>query len=79
LKPVKVILRRGRGKREKNKGDEPNWGTLYAYVEMSQETPLYDYCKLIKTFKKFFNKKSSLFQVWNKNLWGNWKAGSSSP
>jgi hypothetical protein len=24
LKPVKVILRRGRGK--KNGGDEPNWG-----------------------------------------------------
>jgi hypothetical protein len=36
LKPIKVILRRGRGKRENNGGDEPNWGTLYIYMEMSQ-------------------------------------------
>jgi hypothetical protein len=34
LKPAKVILRRG--KRENNGGDEPNWGTFYAYMEMSQ-------------------------------------------
>jgi hypothetical protein len=36
LKPVEVILRRGRGKREKNGGDEPNQGTLYVNMEMSQ-------------------------------------------
>jgi hypothetical protein len=36
LKPVEVILRRGKEKREKNEGDESNWGTLYAYMEMSQ-------------------------------------------
>jgi hypothetical protein len=34
LRPVEVNSRRG--KRENNGGDETNWGTLYAYVEMSQ-------------------------------------------
>jgi hypothetical protein len=34
VKPVKVILRRGRRKRENNGGDEPKWSTLYTYVEM---------------------------------------------
>jgi hypothetical protein len=34
LKSVKVILRRGEGKRENNGGDEPNWGTSCAYMEM---------------------------------------------
>jgi hypothetical protein len=29
LKPVKVILRRWRGKKVNNGGDEPNLGTLY--------------------------------------------------
>jgi hypothetical protein len=33
---VKVILRRGRGKRENTGEDEPNWGTLYTYMGMSQ-------------------------------------------
>jgi hypothetical protein len=33
LKPVEVILRRW--KRKNNREDEPNWGILYAYVEMS--------------------------------------------
>jgi hypothetical protein len=36
LNPVEVILRRGRCKRESNGGDEPNWGTIYVYMEMSQ-------------------------------------------
>jgi hypothetical protein len=36
LKPVKVILRRGRGKRVNNGEDEPNQGTLYTYMEVSQ-------------------------------------------
>jgi hypothetical protein len=35
LKPVEVTLRRRRGKRENNGGNEPNWGILYAYMEMS--------------------------------------------
>jgi hypothetical protein len=36
LKSVEVILRRGWGRgRENNGGDEPNWGILYAYMEMS--------------------------------------------
>jgi hypothetical protein len=36
LKPVKVILRRGRRMRENNGGDEPKQGTLYPYIEMLQ-------------------------------------------
>jgi hypothetical protein len=36
LKPVKVILRRGREKRENNGGNKPNLGTLYTYMKMSQ-------------------------------------------
>jgi hypothetical protein len=31
-----VILRRGRGRRENNGGDEPNWGSMYVYIEMSE-------------------------------------------
>jgi hypothetical protein len=52
LKPVEVILRRGWEKRENNGGDEPNCGTIYVYMEMSQQTPLYNCCRLIKTFFK---------------------------
>jgi hypothetical protein len=29
-------LKKGREKKENNGGDEPNQGTLYAYMEMSQ-------------------------------------------
>jgi hypothetical protein len=37
LKPVKIILRMGLGvKRENNRGDKPNWGIVYVYMEMSQ-------------------------------------------
>jgi hypothetical protein len=36
LKPVKIILRRGKGKRENIGGDEPNQSTLYTYMETSQ-------------------------------------------
>jgi hypothetical protein len=36
LKPVEVILRRGRGKMENNGADETNKGTLYTYMEISQ-------------------------------------------
>jgi hypothetical protein len=35
LKP-EVILRRGRRKMENNGEDEPNQGTIYAYMEVSQ-------------------------------------------
>jgi hypothetical protein len=35
LKPVKVILRKGRRKRD-NGGGKPNQSTLYTYMEMSQ-------------------------------------------
>jgi hypothetical protein len=36
MKPVEVIFRRGRRKKENNGGNEPNQSTLYAYMEMSQ-------------------------------------------
>jgi hypothetical protein len=36
LKPVEVILRRKRGKKENNRKDDPNSGTLYAYIELLQ-------------------------------------------
>jgi hypothetical protein len=36
LKPGKVTLRRGSGKRENKGGDEPNQGIIYVYMEMSQ-------------------------------------------
>jgi hypothetical protein len=36
---VKVILRRERGMKEDNGGDEPEQGTLHAHMEMLQCTP----------------------------------------
>jgi hypothetical protein len=39
LKPIKVILRRGREKRDHNGGNEPNQGTLHTYIECHNETP----------------------------------------
>jgi hypothetical protein len=36
LKPVEVILRREMGQDGNNGWDEPNWGTTYIYMEMSQ-------------------------------------------
>jgi hypothetical protein len=33
---AEVILRRGKGKRENNIGDEPNQSTLYTYMGMPQ-------------------------------------------
>jgi hypothetical protein len=39
-KPIKVILKRGREKRENNGGNEPNWGTLWiAYMEIVTTKP----------------------------------------
>jgi hypothetical protein len=35
-KPVEVIFKRWRGKRENNRGDDPNQNTLYACMGMSQ-------------------------------------------
>jgi hypothetical protein len=40
------------GRRNNNGEDEPNWGTIHVYMEMSQQNPLYNYHILIKTFKK---------------------------
>jgi hypothetical protein len=34
--PVKVILKRGSGKKEKNEEDEPNWCKIYVCMETSQ-------------------------------------------
>jgi hypothetical protein len=53
LKPIEVTLRRWR-KRENNGGDESNWGTLYTYMEMSQQNPL----QLLQPNKIVFNKHS---------------------
>jgi hypothetical protein len=50
LKPVQVILRRGR-KRGRSRRDETNWDTLYVYMEMSQRNPMYNYYILIKLLK----------------------------
>jgi hypothetical protein len=50
LKPGEDIFRRGKGKRENNRGNKPTRGTLH--MEMSQQTPLYNYYILIKRFKK---------------------------
>jgi hypothetical protein len=36
LKPVEVIFRRQRVKKENNEGKKPRQGTLYVYMEMSQ-------------------------------------------
>jgi hypothetical protein len=38
LKATEIILRRRRGRKENNAGDEPNLGTLYACMEMPHET-----------------------------------------
>jgi hypothetical protein len=34
LKHAEVIVRKGWGGRENNRGDEPKWGTTYVYKEM---------------------------------------------
>jgi hypothetical protein len=39
LKPVKVILRKVRGKRENNEEDELSHDPLYALMEVSQQNP----------------------------------------
>jgi hypothetical protein len=36
LKPAGINLRRGVGRREKNRKDEPNRGIIYVYMEMLQ-------------------------------------------
>jgi hypothetical protein len=41
--------------KENNGGDKPNWSTLYANVELSQQTLLNNYYILIKTFLKRTN------------------------
>jgi hypothetical protein len=46
LKSVEAISRKA--KRENKEEDEPNRGTLYEYMEMSQQRPLYSYRILIK-------------------------------
>jgi hypothetical protein len=48
--------KKGGGERENNGGDDPNWGTIYVYMKMSQWNPLYNYHILTKTFKTI-NKK----------------------
>jgi hypothetical protein len=38
---------------ENNGGDEPNWGMIHVYMEMSQRNPLYNHHILIKMLKNF--------------------------
>jgi hypothetical protein len=51
-KPLKAILRRRRRKKENDRGDGTNLGTLFACMEMSQTNSMYNYTILIKPFKK---------------------------
>jgi hypothetical protein len=53
-------------KREFNGGDEPNYGTIHVYMEMSQWNPLYNYHILIK---KFFKKEGNHPQEQHILLW----------
>jgi hypothetical protein len=55
LRPISVILRRGWKKKENNGGDETNWGTLYTYMEMSQQ----NHAIQLLHANKIVNKKSS--------------------
>jgi hypothetical protein len=50
LKPVKDLKEKELEKREKKGGEEPNWGTIYLYLEMSQQNSLCKYHLLIETF-----------------------------
>jgi hypothetical protein len=61
LKPVNVILRMGKGKSDNNGGNELNWGTLYVYIERSQQNPLYSYYKLTKNV--FLKKKAARVRI----------------
>jgi hypothetical protein len=58
LQPVEVILQRGRGKRENNVGDEPNWGTLCAYGNVTMKLPIQLFCPNKDIFKKKYNELS---------------------
>jgi hypothetical protein len=51
LKPLEAILKRGRGKRENNGGDELNPDTLYTYMEISKWKPPVQLLCTNKTFK----------------------------
>jgi hypothetical protein len=51
LKSVEVILRKGREKRENNKGNESNKTILYSFMEMSQ-SPLQQLYANINNTKK---------------------------
>jgi hypothetical protein len=48
---------KGKGKREINGGNELSCGTLYTYMELSQQNPLYNYYTVIKSLKKIFFQK----------------------
>jgi hypothetical protein len=40
------------GKTEINGGDDPNWTSIYAYMEVSQQNPLYNYHIITKCLKE---------------------------
>jgi hypothetical protein len=51
----------GKGKSDNNGGNELNWGTLYVYIERSQQNPLYSYYKLTKNV--FLKKKAARVRI----------------
>jgi hypothetical protein len=61
LKPVEVILGRGRGKKKNNRGDDPNWHTLYIYTwKCHRETPV----QLLHANKNFKKKIQKYYLPW---------------
>jgi hypothetical protein len=43
LKPVEVILRKETEQEGKSWRDEPNWGVIYLYMEITWRNLLYNY------------------------------------
>jgi hypothetical protein len=48
FKPVEITIRRGLGRKEKNREDEPIQAIIHIYMEMSQQNTLYSYIKQTK-------------------------------
>jgi hypothetical protein len=57
-------FKNGRSKKEKNGGDEPNWGTLYTYMELPHEAFLCNSSIPIKPLKIKLTKQSVWFCFW---------------
>jgi hypothetical protein len=48
FKLVETIIRKGLGRKEKNRGDKPNWAIIHIYMEMPQGNSLCSYLKQAK-------------------------------